>query len=481
MEYSNRLSKWLLFADIALCGVWLLVGTYIFYDPYLMLFPLLRIWLSFLTYSRSRLALCPMGLLTLMNLTLLRPYAPIYELYVAPIVKIARRCISLYGGNGAVVDELLHSWLDEGFLCFKHAMIAVWIIGFIWLVGIPFIIYLRRAGQRQVALFMYLYRAANEQLAPSLLSRKQSWGLFGYMLVVVTLFSIRFFDTFGFYENLAAGALLVLLAPVLFCQGSVKLLLTKEQTTALSIMALITVGFIVGAAMEEKSILTTLTIPVAVYALINRYVGRKTPRWEYLLLAVAMFCFWQAQNTINGARIALLAVSAAVVAFVAIRFIHSTRLYTAGVLLFAAVAVIIPVMCIGYNPYAVLSAKRSRVCTDYTASPSGLLYVWNPQTGGGIRDRYGIILPAEYDRIQVMVPHRPYFMVRKGDKWRIYDIVRHEFITDELYDEVVPAGVDMFMISNEKDYLLEMPGPYNKRRQSFRIITLEDDYDDDNQ
>lgn len=475
MEHPNRLSKRLLAADLALCGVWLIVGTYIFYDPYLMLFPMLRIWLSFLTYSRNRLAWCPMGLLAVMNLTLLRPYAPIYELYVAPMVKIARRCISLYGGNGAVVDDFLHSWLDEELLCFKHSMIVVWIIGFIWLVGIPFIIYLRRAGRRQVALFMYLYRAANEELAPSLLSRKQNWGLFGYILLVIWVFSTFFFDTLDFYENLAVGALLVLLAPILFFKGSAKPLLTKEQTTALSIMALLTVGFIVGADMEEKSILTTLTIPVAVYALINRYVGRKTPHWEYLLLTVAMFCFWQAQNTIIGTRIALLTISAAVVAFAAIRFIRSTRLYAAGVILFAAVAVIIPIMCIGYNPYTVLSAKRSRVCTDYTASPSGLLYVWNPQTGSGIRDRYGIVLPAEYDRIQIMLPHRPYFMAQKGDKWRIYDIVRHEFITNEAYDEIVPSGADMFMMSNEKEYLLEFSTPYNKNRQSFRIIPLGDE------
>ena len=459
MEYANRFTKWLLAADLVLCGVWLIVVSCIFYDPYLMLFPMLRIWLSFLTYDRSRLAWCPMGLLAIINLTLLRPYAPIYELYVAPIVKIARRCISLYGGNGAVVDEFLHSWLDEGYLCFKHAMLLVWLVGFVWFVGIPLAIYLRRA--------------ARKQLVPFALSRKQSWWLFGYMLVVVTLFSTRFFDTFGFYENLAAGALLVLLPPVLFCQGSVKLLLTKEQATALSIMALITIGFIIGAGMEEKSILTTLTIPVAVYALINRYIGRKTPRWEYLLLAVAMFCFWQAQNTVDGARIALLAISVAVVAFAAIRFIRSTRLYAAGVILFAAVAVIIPVMCIGYNPYAVLSAKRSRVCTNYTASPSGLLYVWNPQTGSGIRDRYGIILPAEYDIIRIMVPYLPYFMVQKSGKWRIYDIVRHEFVGSDSYTEIVPTGLEQFLMQNDNgEFLLDISKPYNRYHSSATITHI---------
>ena len=467
MEYPNRLSKWILFADLVLCGVWLFVDTYIFYDPYLMLFPMLRIWLSFLTYSRSRLAWCPMGLLAIVSIPLLKPFAPIYELWLSPLVKISRCVLSLFGGNRELVTDFLMQRLGQGRLDIWESQLLVWCLGFVWLIGIPMAI--------------YLYRAAHKQLMPSALNRKQNWGLFLYMLLVIWPFSSGFFYTFSFYENLAAGALLVLLAPVLFCQGSVKLLLTKEQAIALSIMALITIGFIIGAGMEEISILTTLTIPVAVYALINRYVGRKTPYWEYLLLAVAMFCFWQSQNTINGARIALLTISATVVAFAIIRFIRSTKLNAVGMILFAAVAVIIPVMCIGYNPYAVLSAKRSRVCTDYLSSPSGLLYVWNPQTGSGIRDRYGIILPAEYDRIQIMVPHRPYFMVRKGDKWRIYDIVRHEFITDELYDEVVPAGVDMFMISNEKDYLLEMPGPYNKRWQTFRIIPLDDDYEDDNQ
>ncbi len=66
-------------------------------------------------------------------------------------------------------------------------------------------------------------------------------------------------------------------------------------------------------------------------------------------------------------------------------------------------------------------------------------------------------------------------MVQKADKWRIYDIVRHEFITDEAYDEIVPNGADMFMMSNEKEYLLEFSTPYNKNRQSFRIIPLDDE------
>lgn len=66
-------------------------------------------------------------------------------------------------------------------------------------------------------------------------------------------------------------------------------------------------------------------------------------------------------------------------------------------------------------------------------------------------------------------------MVQKADKWRIYDIVRHEFVTDESYDEIVPSGVDMFIMSNEKEYLLKLSVPYNKRRQSFRIIPLDDD------
>lgn len=138
-------------------------------------------------------------------------------------------------------------------------------------------------------------------------------------------------------------------------------------------------------------------------------------------------------------------------------------------------AIIVPVMCIGYNPYTVLTAGRSRPCTDYTASPAGLLYV-KSKDGYGIRDRYGIILPAEYDDIKIMLPYCPYFMVRKSDRWRIYDIERHEFITDKSYDEIIQSGVDMFVMNDDKrEYILEITVPYDKNHQSFRIIAFEDE------
>ncbi len=458
MTKSSRFSKWLLAADLTICSVWLFVVGYLFYDPYLMIFPMLRIWLSFLTYSRSRLAWCPMGLLSVVSVFLLKQYAPIYELWISPLLKIARCILSLFGASRELVTDFMLRQFGQGTFDSRGSQILLWCIGFAWLVGVP--------------LAMYLYRVAHNRLVPSSLSRKQGGWLFAYMLIAITLFGTQFFDALQLPESIAA-IILVLLIPVLFrCKSP---LLTEAQRTYLLTMALLALGFVFSIGMEDKSIITTLTVPVAIYALINHYVGRKTPRWEYALMAVAMLCFWQAQKTVAGTRIALSVISIIVVAFAAIRFMHATRLYVAGVILFMAIAIIVPVMCIGYNPYTVLTAGRSRPCTDYTASPAGLLYV-KSKDGYGIRDRYGIILPAEYDDIKIMLPYCPYFMVRKSDRWRIYDIERHEFITDKSYDEIIQSGVDMFVMGDDKrEYILEITVPYDKNHQSFRIIAFEDE------
>lgn len=460
MTDPNRFPKWLLTADLAICSVWLFVVGYIFYNPYLMLFPMLRIWLSFLTYSRRWLAWCPMGLLAIVSVPLLEQFAPIYELWLSPLVKIVRSTLSLFGCNRELVTDFLLLLSGQDTLSGWGTHVFIWCIGFAWLVGIP--------------LAIYLYRVAHKGLVSPTLSRKQCWMLFGYMFIVITLFGTQFFNMLPLYESIATSIMLVLPIPLLFrCDNA--WLLTDAQKTYLSLMALLATGFIVGIGMEEKSIITTLTIPATIYALINRHVGRKPPRWEYAIIAFSMLCFWQAQNTADGTRIALPTISAAVVAFAVIRFMHATKLYVAGVILFMAIAIIVSVMCIGYNPYTVLTAGRSRPCTDYTASPAGLLYV-KSKDGYGIRDRYGIILPAEYDDIKIMLPYCPYFMVQKSDRWRIYDIECHEFITDKFYDEIIQSGVDMFVMSDDKrEYILEITVPYDKNHQSFRIIAFEDE------
>lgn len=450
--------KGLLSVDLAICSVWLLCVSHITGEPLLMQFPILRIWLSFLTYSRSKLAWCPLGLLTIANLTLIKPYTPIYELYLSPIIKIVRRGISLCGGNSDIVEKILLPRLGEGVPDIWETTMWIWFIGFTWSVGIP--------------LAMYLYRAAKKRLVPTSWNDKKGWRLFGYMLVVIYLPTTVFFNTHGLLETMAVHILLVLPIPILFCNDRTKQILTQAQTTYLSIMALLAVGYLIGVNMDDKSILTTLTIPTAVYVLVCRYLGRKTPYWEYLSVTFAMWCFWQAQNTTDTMRMMLLMISAVLVGFAIIRFIHSTKLRLAGWGLFLAVGFAIPAMCIGYNPFSVVSARRLYACRDYIGSPNGMLYV-RSESGRGIRDRYGIILPAEYDAVHILIPHQPYFKVQKSGKWRIYDIVRHEFVGNDSYTTIVPNDDQRFLMQNDKGkFLFDLSEPYSRDRLSATITAI---------
>lgn len=136
---------------------------------------------------------------------------------------------------------------------------------------------------------------------------------------------------------------------------------------------------------------------------------------------------------------------------VSIRFVKETHRKALGIGLFLGLSFVLPILCIGYNPCSTLHAGRVRVCRDYDYSPSGLLYV-ESYDGTGIRDRYEMILPAEYDRIEILVPNKPFFKVKKRNLWYVYDIIAHELVSEEGYLDIIPYGKDAFLLKNVEGY-----------------------------
>ena len=126
------------------------------------------------------------------------------------------------------------------------------------------------------------------------------------------------------------------------------------------------------------------------------------------------------------------------------------------------VAFIMPILSIGYNPYSVLEAKRLWHFDRYYGAPNGLLCVKN-DSYIGLRDRYGVILPIEYHRIELLTPSKPYCKVKRNDKWQIYDIERHEFVSDECFDDVVSCDNFTYQLKSDSgDKYLVMPRFYNR-------------------
>ena len=144
------------------------------------------------------------------------------------------------------------------------------------------------------------------------------------------------------------------------------------------------------------------------------------------------------------------------------RFAYSTRKYWSSIALYVMVSLLIPVFCIGYNPFSVLEARKVGHFDDYGFSRHGLMLVTG-RDGDGIRDRYGLILPAEYYYIDLLIPSKPYCKVRKLDGWKIYDLEKKMLVSDEEFTDVIPYGEYSFLLKSEQgDRYLKIPHVYSR-------------------
>ena len=92
---------------------------------------------------------------------------------------------------------------------------------------------------------------------------------------------------------------------------------------------------------------------------------------------------------------------------------------------------------------------------------------------GGLRDRYGVILPVDkYNRIELLTPSKPYCKVRKDGKWQIYDIERQELVSDEWFEDVIPCDEYVYRLKTQNgDKYLSLRWYYNPDgEQTAKII-----------
>jgi hypothetical protein len=103
----------------------------------------------------------------------------------------------------------------------------------------------------------------------------------------------------------------------------------------------------------------------------------------------------------------------------------NTKLIKSGFVALFIIALALPVFSLGYNPYTVLEGGRHYKCADCNYSPNGLMYVRNSDYGivkKGLRDRYGVLIPVEFEELQLVNKYKPYFVVARDGEWNVYDI-----------------------------------------------------------
>ncbi len=176
------------------------------------------------------------------------------------------------------------------------------------------------------------------------------------------------------------------------------------------------------------SFIVVTVLPCIVFRTAGRWLGRRFRFTDVTYISAGSLLFWSAQYFAGTARIALLAASAALIGYRTFKLIAETRRTGLPALLFLFVAILLPSMALGYNQYTALHTIR---LFNHTASrPTvGTLRVKSAD-GYGLRDRYGMIIPAVYDAIEpISTPYKLYAIVRKGNNEGLFDYGHtHDFI-----------------------------------------------------
>jgi hypothetical protein len=412
-------------------------------NPVVLLFPALRIWATFLMQRRSTLMIAPLVMLSLIGLVVFLDRDPGYLLFIEPWLKLLTSGSALFGVE--LVDNV--DYQDFTIELCEYSL-PVSLICYAWLVGIPW--------------GVFIYNLCKKQLQSSNLNIWKAIGLYIYIFVVAFADAVLLSETYKTTLAVTVLALMLLLIPVIFCRGNIKELFNRGEIAYLLTFAMFVIAYICGIGLELKSAITVCVLPAAFFALMNWYASREITYKDILLIVGASVVFWCAQYTINMVRILLLFTSLAMMAIPVIRFAIDTKRSWASAGLYMMIALIMPVFCLGYNPYSVLEASRAWHYDKYAYSKNGLLCVSNG-TIGGLRDRYGVILPLEYDRIELLDSSKPYCKVRKNRMWQIYDIERHEFVSDEWFEEVVQCNEYIYHLKSQNgDKYMTIQWYYNR-------------------
>lgn len=432
----------MLVADLAICSLaFLCINHELYFVPLYAMVLLIRVWLSFSLYRRSRMAAFPLVLIAGLTLMIWADtYTCSYDFFLMPWITSMRTVLSLFGMERCDVDSFFRSLFDSGWQR-EQIIHAAAFVGTLWLLVLPLGIYVRQF--------------VTKRLRPGRLTLWKNIGLCFYLFGILFLMAI----VEPRNTSIAVFLLALFLIPFVFNGGNVRGLLSRGEVTFVAVLALLAVGYVCGLGMETKALITAGLLPAVFYALVNWYLRRGIAYREIVPVVVGSVCFALAQYTTGAMRLSMLQLSAVLVALPVVLFARKTRKYLLSAVLFAMMLFVIPVLCIGYNPYTVPEARRLYVCDDYTDSPNGLLYVWGKR-GMGIRDRFGIVLPAEYGRVKILRHWSPFFKVGDDGSWQIYDIDRHKLLSEEHFRDVVPCNDTTFVLKSEAGdrYLLLRSG-----------------------
>lgn len=457
---QTKISKTMLVADLSICCIWLMCVVHNVANgrswcrPVIWAIPLLRMWLSFLIYRRSRMALAPIVMLSLLTIGALSGRALSgFALFVEPLLLLLRAVPMLLGDPVITSDNLQDIWSGM-----NDKTVPIGLAISLWLIFMP--------------LCIYVYRLVRKMNVPSQSDPWKRAGLYAYLTGAIIVESHVVASFQYCFVSVFVLCLQLMLIPVIFYRGRIEGLITKGEMAFILILILLGVAYTCAINYSTASVITAASVPMLFYSLVCWTMGKEVGYLDAVLIISASFLFALGQYTIGMYRVILLMLSLGLMAAALIRFGCATGRPLTASLTYVMIAIVLPVFCIGYNPYSVQEARKIRLYDGYEYSRNGLMLVIG-RDGVGIRDRYELILPPEYEEVEHLMPAKPYCKVKKDGKWMIYDLIRQKLLSEELFSDVLPYTEYTYILkSDEKDKYLVLPKWYSRyNEERVAVIT----------
>lgn len=459
-ELLKGTNKCLLVLDLLLCSIW---GLFMFstwgFSIRALMVPLLlvvmRIWLSFFVYKRIG-----WGLYSAIAFAVLLLFYEHRDFVIAlPIVRMVDYTCMIFGG---AVPKLFYA--GYYYTPDKETGQLVANLGYVWLVGYPVV----------VGLFSLLkLKAVKFRMMPC-------WKTVIKYTVCVSLYAY----CYEFVREPSSPpywwvwTLLMSLVPIIVERHRYKKdhegftpMWKDRQVRYFELLSLIILtAFLIGRENPGYlGFVGALALPVLLLYVTMRFEDKPFQSRDALILVTGSFVFWWAQFFDHELRVIALALNLCCIAYVC--FLKGLNWKT---LLFVplAIAVFIQPLCIGYNLYTATHVGMRSKYRYYDRAINGLWVVDDGKDKLGIRDRYGMVLNADYEEIYQLQPSKPYVKVLKNDRWGVYDLEQHRMDIAPTYTDIIQKGKYTFLLLDEenpkKNKYLTMFVHYYRYQARFR-------------
>lgn len=170
----------------------------------------------------------------------------------------------------------------------------------------------------------------------------------------------------------------------------------KKTKTYFNIIMIAASATLIGRAMSPRlCFFACMALPIFSLTFILQYY-RINCKGIWLML-ISMLLFFLAQQYGGIWRIIMLAASLVLAGYISfMSFYHNKMMITLSIVSSIYHGIILPSLTIGYNQYACFQYERFRPLESYP----GIFLIKDPNTQKvGLRDRYGLLVSPEYDRV----------------------------------------------------------------------------------